>query len=31
MADFVDLFGLYQGYWKKRKRYYKKIEAEVIE
>lgn len=27
----VDLFGLYQGYYKKRKGYYKKIGAEVIE
>ena len=31
VIDFVDLFGLYQGYWKKRKGYYKKIGAEVIE
>lgn len=31
VIDFVDLFGLYQGYWKKRKGYYKKIEAEVLE
>ena len=29
--DEVDLFGLYQGYWKKRKGYYKKIGAEVFE
>ena len=31
VIDFVDLFGLYQGYWKKRKGYYKKIGAEVFE
>ena len=31
VIDFVDLFGMYQGYWKKRKGYYKKIGAEVIE
>lgn len=31
VIDFVDLFGLYQGYFKKRKGYYKKIGAEVIE
>jgi len=31
VIDFVDLFGLYQGYWKKRKGYYKKIGAEVVE
>lgn len=31
VIDFVDLFGLYQGYWKKRKGYYKKIGAEVME
>lgn len=31
VVDFVDLFGMYQGYWKKRKGYYKKIGAEVIE
>ena len=31
VIDFVDLFGLYQGYWKKRKGYYKKIGAEVLE
>ena len=31
MADFVDLFGMYQGYFKKRCRYYKKIGAEVME
>ena len=31
VIDFVDLFGMYQGYFKKRKKYYKKIEAEVIE
>lgn len=29
VIDFVDLFGLYQGYFKKRKGYYKKIGAEV--
>jgi superfamily II DNA/RNA helicase len=29
--DFVDLFGMYQGYFKKRKGYYKKIGAEVVE
>lgn len=31
VIDFVDSFGLYQGYWKKRKGYYKKIGAEVME
>ena len=31
VIDFVDDFGMYQGYFKKRKRYYKKIEAEVME
>lgn len=31
VIDFVDLFGLYQGYYKKRKSYYKKIGAEVLE
>lgn len=31
VIDFVDLFGLYQGYFKKRKGYYKKIGAEVME
>lgn len=31
VIDFVDLFGMYQGYFKKRCRYYKKIGAEVIE
>lgn len=31
VIDFVDAFGMYQGYWKKRKGYYKKIGAEVIE
>ena len=31
VIDFVDLFGMYQGYFKKRKGYYKKIGAEVIE
>ena len=29
VIDFVDDFGLYQGYFKKRCRYYKKIEAEI--
>ena len=31
VIDFVDLFGMYQGWYKKRKGYYKKIGAEVIE
>lgn len=31
VIDFVDLFGMYQGYFKKRKGYYKKIGAEVME
>ena len=31
VIDLVDDFGLYQGYWKKRKGYYKKIGAEVLE
>lgn len=31
VIDFVDLFGMYQNFFKKRKRYYKKIDAEVIE
>ena len=31
VIDFVDLFGLYQGWWKKRCGYYKKIDAEVME
>lgn len=31
VIDFVDLFGMYQGYFKKRKGYYKKIGAEVVE
>lgn len=31
VIDLVDEFGIYQGYLTKRKRYYKKIGAEVIE
>lgn len=31
VIDFVDLFGLYQGYFKKRKGYYRKIGVEVEE
>lgn len=31
VVDFVDLFGMYQGWWKKRKGYYGKINAEVDE
>ncbi len=31
VIDFVDEFGMYQGWFKKRKGYYKKIEAEVDE
>lgn len=31
VIDFVDLFGLYQGYFKKRKGYYKKIGAEITD
>lgn len=31
VVDFVDQFGMYQGWWKKRKGYYRKINAEVDE
>ena len=31
VIDIVDLFGMYQGYFKKRKGYYKKIGAEVLD
>ena len=31
VIDFVDAFGIYQGWYKKRRGYYKKIEAEVID
>lgn len=31
VIDFVDLFGMYQGWWKKRRGYYWKIDAEVEE
>ena len=29
VIDFVDAFGMYQGWFKKRKSYYKKIDMEV--
>ena len=31
VIDFVDEFGMYQGWFKKRRRHYSKINAEVIE
>jgi superfamily II DNA or RNA helicase len=31
VIDFVDNFGMLQGYFKKRKRFYKKLEYEVVE
>ena len=31
VIDFVDSFGMYKGWYKKRKGYYKKVEAEVEE
>lgn len=31
VIDFVDLFGMYKGWAKKRKSFYKKIDAEVID
>ena len=31
VIDFIDNFGMYQGWAKKRQNYYKKIDAEVME
>ena len=31
VVDFVDGFGMYQGWWKKRKNVYKSIDCEVLE